>query len=165
VFPASRRGRRPKRKRNWRLIIAVLVGVASTLCASGSLVGYVLYDKATTPDRGTPTVAVYQYLNAYLGDRDDQRAAMFTCDGKPDIAAVKAARDDLISREKQYGITITVQVDGVFETSRSGKDAEVNAGIVLVAVIAGQSNRVVEHWDFDTRDTDGWRVCDGHEVT
>jgi hypothetical protein len=165
VFPVPRAGRPAKRKRNWRLTIAVLVGVVAAVCASGSVVGYVLYDKATTPDRGTPTVAVFQYLAAYLDDRDDQRAAEFTCDGKPDIAEVKAARDDLISREKQYGITISVEVDGVFETSRSGKDAEVNAGIVLLAVVAGQPNRVVEHWDFQTRDTGGWRVCDGHEVT
>ena len=158
--PTARR----RRPRNWRLIIAVMAGVLSPVCAAGSLAGYVWYDKATTPNRGSPAVVVVQYLNSYLGSRDSSRAALFACGGNPDLPAVRAARDDLTSRERQFGVSIDVAVDGVQETSRVDDRAQVSASLALTATVNGSSQRVVEQWSFQTENHDGWRVCDGHEV-
>ena len=158
--PTARR----RRPRNWRLIIAVMAGVLSPVCAAGSLAGYVWYDNATRPDLGTPIGAVRQYLNAYLGDRDTGRAAQFACGGNADIPNVKAARDDLVSREAQYDFSIHVSVDTIRVTSQTGQDAEVGAHINLTTEDQSGSRRVVEQWTFRTHDDGGWRVCDGHEV-
>ena len=162
--PASAPTAPRRRPRNWRLIIAVTAAALASLCAAGSLSTYIWYGKATKPNRGSPTVVVLQYLNAYLGSGDTGRAALFACGSNPDLPAVRAARDDLKSREQQYNVSIDVMVDGVRETSRSDDHAEVAASLALTTVINGSSQRVVEHWIFQTEDRDGWRVCDGHEV-
>jgi hypothetical protein len=141
-----------------------MAGVLSPVCAAGSLAGYVWYDNATRPDLGTPIGAVRQYLNAYLGDRDTGRAAQFACGGNADIPNVKAARDDLVSREAQYDFSIRVSVDTIRVTSQTGQDAEVGAHINLTTEDQSGSRRVVEQWTFRTHDDGGWRVCDGHEV-
>jgi hypothetical protein len=154
-----------RRPRNWRLLIAVVAGVLSTLCAGGSLTAYLVYNKATAPNRGSPAIVVLQYLNAYLGSRDSARAALFACEDNPDLPAVKAARDDLVSRERQFHVSIDVAVDGVQEASRSDDRAQVAASISLTTVVNGSSQRVVEQWVFQTESHGGWRVCDGREVT
>ena len=141
-----------------------MAGFLSPVCAAGSLAGYVWYDKATTPNRGSPAVVVVQYLNSYLGSRDSSRAALFACAGNPDLPAVRAARDDLTSRERQFGVSIDVAVDSVQETSRVDDHAQVTASIALTATVNGSPQRVVEQWSFQTENHDGWRVCDGHEV-
>jgi heme A synthase len=147
------------------LILAVAAALLSTLCAASSLTAYLWYDQATTPNRGSPAVVVLQYVNAYLGSRDSARAALFACGDNPELPAVKAARDDLKNRERQYGVSIDVAVDGVQETSRSDNHAQVAASIVLTTIVNGSSQRVIEQWIFQTEDHGGWRVCDGHEVT
>ena len=157
--------RAPRKPRNWRLIIAVTAAVLSTLCAGGSLTAYLWYDRSTAPDLGTPTGAVRQYLTAYLGDRDSNRAALFACGGKPDLPDVKAARGDLVSREKQYSVSIHASADTIRVTTQDSHDAEVSAHLVLTTVVNGSSQRAVEQWVFKVHDDDGWRVCDGHEVT
>jgi hypothetical protein len=153
-----------RRRRNWRLILAVFLGMLAPALASGSLIVYLLYDRATAPDLGTPTGAVRQYLDAYLGSRDNAQAAMFACGGNADLVNVKAARDDIVSREKQYGVSIRVSVQSVTVTSQSGHDADVGASITLTTAIEGTSQRAVEQWTFHAREDGGWRVCDGHEV-
>lgn len=161
LSPAS-----PSRQgRNWRLIVVAAAGVLATLCAGGSLTAYLWYDRATAPNRASPAVVVLEYLNAYLGARDSAHAALFACGNNPELPAVKAARDDLASRERQFGVSIDVSVDGVQETSRSADHASVAASIALTTVVNGSSQRVIEQWIFQTENHSGWRVCDGHEVT
>jgi hypothetical protein len=108
---------------------------------------------------------VRQYLNAYMSDRDPVRAAQFACGGNADIPAVKATRDDLVSREKQYSVSIHASVDTVLITNQNGRDADVSAHLVLTTAIQGSSQRAVEQWTFRLHDDGGWRVCDGHEVS
>lgn len=156
---------RRRRPRNWRLILAAVIGVLSVLSAGGALTAYVWYDKATAPDLGTPIGVVRQYLNAYLGDRDTARAAQFACGGNADIPNVKAARDDLVSREAQYNVSIRVSVDTIRVTGQTDQDADVGAHVVLTTVVQGDSERAVEQWTFHTHNDGGWRVCDGHEAS
>lgn len=153
-----------QRRRNWRLIVVIVAAALSTLCAGGSLTAYLWYDRSTAPDLGTPTSVVRQYLTAYLGDRDSGRAALFACGGKPDLPDVKAVREDLVSREKQYSVSIRASADTIRVTSQTSHDAEVSAHLVLTTVVQGSSQRAVEQWVFKVHDDDGWRVCDGHEV-
>jgi hypothetical protein len=162
--PGRSAARRRRRPRNWRLIFAITAAVLSPICAGGSLAGYIWYGNATKPDLGTPSSAVRQYLNAYLGDRDTAHAAQFACGGNADIPDVKAARDDLVSRETQYSFSIQVTVDTIRVTSQTGQDAEVGAHINLSTADENGSRRVVEQWTFRTHEDGGWRVCDGHEL-
>jgi hypothetical protein len=142
-----------------------MAGLLAALCASGSLVGYVWYDKATTPDRTTPALSVRQYGNAYLGERDDAHAAEFACADQSGLAEVKTFRDDLDARQKANNSTIYVNVDTVREVSRSGDTAHVAVVIVLLANVNGQQLRRVENWDFTAkRGRDGWRACAAHQV-
>ena len=154
-----------RRRRNWRLILVAFLGTMSFLAAGGSVTAYVAYSRATEPDRGGPAVVVLQYLNAYLGSHDDGQAALFACGGNPNLAQVKATRDDLTSREMQYGVTIAVTVDAVKETSRANDHAQVAATLALTTTVNTTSRRVIEQWVFQTENDGGWRVCDGHEVS
>ena len=163
--PASTPTQGPRRCRNWRLIIAVTAAALSTLCAGGSLAAYLWYDRSTAPDLGTPTIAVRQYVTAYLGDRDSSRAALFACGGNPDLPDVKAVREDLVSREKQYSVSIHASADTIRVTTQTSDDAEVSAHLVLATVVQGSSQRAVEQWVFKVHNDHGWRVCDGHEVS
>jgi hypothetical protein len=142
-----------------------MAGLLAALCASGSLVGYVWYDRSTTPDRSTPVLAVRQYGSAYLGQHDDMRAARFACPDQSGLVEVKRFRDDLDAREKTNNFTIYVNLDTVREVSRTGDSADVAVVIVLLANANGQQLRRVENWDFTAkRRRDGWRACAAHQV-
>ena len=54
-----------------------------------------LYNRATTPDRSAPDVVVDNYLRAFLVDRNDARADLFTCEGEADLAGVRGLRDEI----------------------------------------------------------------------
>jgi hypothetical protein len=77
---------------------------------------------------------------------------------------MRSAREDVVSRERQYGVSIHASTDTLRITSQSGREADVSAHIVLTAVIEGSSQRAVEQWTFHLHDDGGWRVCDGHEI-
>lgn len=153
----------PRRRRNWRLILAVAAALLSTLCAAGSLTAYLWYDQATAPDLSTPTVVVRQWVTAYLVEHDDSRASLLTC-SQTDLAEVKSLRDSLGDRQASYGIAIDVSLDTARELSREGQHATVRASIVLATDTGGTSLRRVESWDFDTTTDHGWRVCGAHKV-
>jgi hypothetical protein len=153
------------RRRGRKQLLLVALAVVALLCLGGAGAAFVFYDKATQPDRGTPVGVTLEYLRAYLVDRDDARAAQYQCSDTAGLKDVKAFRDDVDNREKTYNVTITTAIDGVFETARSGSTATTKADLVLRTTIQGQEQRAVEHWQFTTRDEDGWRVCEGHEVT
>ncbi len=46
-----------------RRAFVVVAALAVGLCLAGVVVGYTLYDKATTPDRSSPAVTLQQYLD------------------------------------------------------------------------------------------------------
>lgn len=155
----------PQRKRRGRQVLLVMAAVLALLCLGGAATAFLYYDRATTPDLGTPALVTREYLSAYLVDRDDAKAAPFRCGDASGLASVKGFRDDIDSRQKTYNVTITVSVESVIEASRSGTSAQVGADIVLLTTSDGSSLRRVQHWQFTTRDDGGWRVCEGHEVT
>lgn len=145
-------------RRRLRTVLTVVAGVVATLCLAGGVVGYVVYDRATTPDRSAPDVVVDNYLRAFLVDRNDVRASLFTCDGSTDVDQLRRLRDDLTAREQRFGATMSVTW-GALQIDRDGEHAEVRVDLTFSAQVDGirQSDR--QSWTFTTRRGDDWRVC------
>lgn len=152
------------RSRRVRVVLLVLTVVALVLCGGGAAVGYLLYDRATAPNLTSPAAVVREYIQTYLNDRNDTRAALLVCKSGSQLSEVRALRTDVASREKTYGLSISIGTDSVQESSRSGKTAHVAAEIVLSTIDNGTSLRRVQSWDFIAVNDSGWRVCGAHQV-
>ncbi|HEY2793051.1 MAG TPA: hypothetical protein VGJ28_11865 [Micromonosporaceae bacterium] len=141
------------------LWLAIAVGVVSLLCVAGLGVGYEYYNKSTAPNRSSPDVVVDNYLQAVLVNQSDSEAAQYVCQRPANASALKAFRNQFVSRETSLGgtATFTWQVGAV---RRSGRQASVDA-TVFVVTSGGSSlpGKSVHEWAFETVDQSGWRVC------
>ncbi|MFB9850996.1 hypothetical protein ACFFMR_11440 [Micromonospora andamanensis] len=153
VAPAPRQPRR-----RLRTALTVIAAVVAALCLTGGVVGYLVYDRATTPDRSTPAVVVDNYLRAYLVDRNDVRANLFACDGAAEFEMLRRLRNDLAAREERFSTTMWVSWES-FAVNQVDDNAEVRVDLTFSAVVDGirQSDR--QSWVFTTRLNDDWRVC------
>lgn len=140
--------------RRLHLSLAIVAGMIGLLCMGGIGMAYALYDKATAPDRSTPTVAVDSYLRALFIERDDVKARLYLCDS-PQMRAIEQLRDDLWSREKKYEVTITVHWEKLVEHVDNGS-AVVTAEISMTV---GDEAMEFQSWTFQAQQKDGWRVC------
>ncbi|SBT48977.1 hypothetical protein [Micromonospora auratinigra] len=147
---------RPRRR--LRTVLAVVAGVLALLCGSGAVVGFVLYDRATAPDRSAPDVVVASFIQAFLDDRNDAKAEEFTCQNGGDLAGLRTFRDDLVAREERFGAKISVSWENI-RIQQQGDVAKVQVDLVLSAFVDGVSQSDRQGWDFETRQNDGWRVC------
>ncbi len=152
---------RPRRR--LRTVLTVVAGVLALLCGTGTVVGFVLYDRATAPDRSAPDVVVDNYLRAFLVDRNDTKAQEFTCEGTTNLDGLRALRDDLVAREKGFDTTISVSW-GPLGAQQSGDVAVVEVDLVISAFVDGISQSDRQGWRFETRRVDGWRVCSAQPV-
>ncbi|GIJ34126.1 hypothetical protein [Micromonospora sediminimaris] len=153
VAPAPRQPRR-----RLRTVLTVVAGVVAVLCLTGGVVGYFVYDRATTLDRSTPAVVVDNYLRAYLVDRNDARSRLFSCEGVSEFETLRRLRDDLAAREERFGTTMWVSWER-FQVDRIDGSAEVRVDLTFAAQVDGirQSDR--QSWTFTTRLGEDWRVC------
>lgn len=135
--------------------------MAVLLCL-GALGAAYLYDDATKPDRSVPDVVVYNYLRAYLVDRDDARAEQYVCRESPDLAEVRALRDDIQAREQRYSVRIVVSWSSL-QVEPAGEGRTVTTE--LRRTIADGSGRAQDRWRFEVVDRDGWRVCAAHRLS
>jgi len=147
------------RKSRLRLVLALVSGVVALLCLSGVAVAYVLYDKATAPDRSAPDVVVDNYLRAFLVDRDDVRAGQYACTDNSALAELRNLRTDLQEREKRFETTFRVSW-GSLDVRRDGNSAEVRVNLTISAVVDQISQSDRQPWRFVTRLADDWRVCE-----
>jgi hypothetical protein len=147
---------RPKRR--LRTVLAVVAGVLALVCAGGAVVGFVLYDRATAPDRSAPDVVVDNYLRALLVDRNDTKAQEFACPDRTDVGDLRALRDDLVAREKRFDTAISVSW-GALNAQQSGDVAVVEVDLIISAHVDGISQSDRQGWRFETRRSDGWGVC------
>ncbi|GAB3177092.1 hypothetical protein FHX75_121487 [Micromonospora palomenae] len=144
--------------RRTRTVLTVVAGVLALLCVSGAVIGYVLYDRATAPDRSAPDVVVVNYLQAVLVARDDSKANLFTCGGP--LPAVDEFRDRMAAREQQLDTVFSVNIENVAVTKTGDKSAVVNAVIRRSATIDGVQQSLTDTWRFEVADQqEGWRVC------
>ncbi|MER5457830.1 hypothetical protein ABT008_23935 [Micromonospora sp. NPDC002389] len=138
----------------------VITGAVATLCLAGGITGFVMYDRATTPDRGTPTVVVDSYLRAFLIDENQARADLFTCEGNTDLEQLSQLRSDLEAREQQFGTTMSITWGSV-SAQRDGDRAQVRVELLFSARIDDIRQYDRQPWIFTTQLDEEWRVCSG----
>jgi len=152
----------PRRQR-LRTILTVTAAVLTALVLGGIVGGYVLYDRATTPDRSAPEVVVDNYLRAFLVDRNDTLADLFVCAEGISVVELRALRDDLVARESRFAVPISVSW-GNFVIRREGDEAVVELELVISAYVDGGSYSERQPWRLTTRLGEDWRVCAGARV-
>ncbi|MEH0934401.1 hypothetical protein [Micromonospora psammae] len=154
---------RPRRRT--RTVLSVVAGVLALLCVSGAVIGYVLYDRATTPDRSAPDVVVDNYLREFLVNRNDTRADQLTCDNPVGLGAVVALREEIKQREANFNVVVRVTW-GPLVREQTSKGEAVSTTLTIAGSSDGQprSSRR-EDWVFEVVDgSDGWQVCAGREA-
>ncbi|MFG3708419.1 hypothetical protein ACGF7U_27290 [Micromonospora sp. NPDC047670] len=152
---------RPKRRT--RTVLTVVASVLAALCLGGVAAGFVLYNRAAAPDRSAPDVVVDNYLRAFLVDRNDTRADLYTCQGTGELGQLRALRDDLVAREKRFATTFTISW-GSLQVEEQGNSAEVQVNLMISAYVDGISQSDRQPWRFTTRLDDDWRVCAGSRL-
>jgi hypothetical protein len=148
----------PKRSRA-RLWVAVIGGIVALLCLGGAGVVALLYNDATKIDRAAPDQVTSSFLRAYLLDRDDKEASLYTCK-QPELDNLAALRSDMVSREKNFGTTVSANWESlkVTDTPQNGKSAAVDLAI-SGSKNGQQVSSHTESWTFGLVDQSGWRVC------
>jgi hypothetical protein len=172
VVPAQRIGpmapapavARPKPpRRNLRPILAVLGGMLALLLLGGIGIAYVVYDRATAPDRSAPDVVVDNFLRAYFVERDESKALLFACSDTSQLREISAFREDLESRERRFNTSFTVTWGSLTPVERADS-VDVLVDLRLFTVVDGFEQSDVQSWRFETRDQEGWRVCGAGRV-
>ncbi|RKN30992.1 Rv0361 family membrane protein [Micromonospora musae] len=159
VAPAPERPRRPL-----RTVLTVVAGVLALLCVGAAITGYVLYDRATTPDRSAPDVVVASYIQAFLNERDDIKTEQFVCRDGSDLDAARSLRRELEQREADFDVVVRVRWGPL--TQLKEEDGE---SITTTLTISGSANGQSrssrrEDWRFHVVDEDGWRVCGAQKL-
>ncbi|MER7168644.1 hypothetical protein ABT336_21570 [Micromonospora sp. NPDC000207] len=143
------------------VVVTLVVGLLAVLAVAGTAAGYLLYDRATAPDRSAPDVVVDNYLRAFLVDRDDTKASFFTCDEQgAELTQLTALRNDLQLREERLAVKIVVSW-GRLKYVQSDNRAEVEVDLLFSAFVDGVSQNDRQSWRFSTRLDDVWQVCSG----
>ena len=135
-------------------------GVMALLCLGGAAVAYVLYDNYTAPDQSAPDVVVDNYLRAFLVDRNDVRADIFTCEDAS-LDPVRQLRAEAEGREKQFNVTVRITWGPLTRAkTQTGETVSTSLTIAGFSAADGQprSSRH-ELWTFELIDQDGWRIC------
>ncbi|MET7669216.1 hypothetical protein [Micromonospora luteifusca] len=145
-------------RRRMRTVLTVVAGVLAVLCLGGLIAGYVLYNRAAAPDRSAPDVVVDNYLRAFLVDRNDARANLFTCERGSQLEALRSLRTDLLARESRFGVAIAVSW-GSLNVRKQDDTAAVEVTLIISARVDGMNQSDRQPWRFDTQLADGWRVC------
>ncbi|MFC7550305.1 hypothetical protein [Plantactinospora sp. GCM10030261] len=134
--------------------------LAALLLGTGGL--FVLYDRATAPDRSTPDVAVYGFLQAHFVDRNDTLAQQLVC-RSPSLAQFHDLRADLVERESRFGTSIDVSW-GSMAIEMQGSEARVRLELILSAVVNGSSQSERQSWMIQARNEGGWRICQAERL-
>ncbi|MEU4214469.1 hypothetical protein [Actinoplanes sp. NPDC026623] len=159
--PVPARPQGKPRNRRLRLLLALGTGIVALLCLGGIGVFVSSYDEATKIERSKPDTVVDQFLRAYLVNRDDHEAELFTCKNGLNLTRIEAFRTDLQSRESRFSASIQVVWEGL-TVSTSGTRGTVD--VDLTRTFADDSEQLTTPWQFSVVDEDGWRVCDAAEV-
>jgi hypothetical protein len=156
VAPPARTA--PKRHRA-RLWVALIGGVLALLCLGGAGVVALLYNNATKIDRASPDQVASSFLRAYLIDRDDKEASLYTCK-QPQLAEISALRSDMVGREQNYRTSVTASWESLTVTDA---DQHAKTAAVDLTIIGSKNGQQVsshtESWTFGLVDQSGWRVC------
>jgi hypothetical protein len=157
--------RPPKRGLGVRKTLLIVVAVAALgLCLGGSITAYVLYDKATQPDRSTPEGVLEQYVDAKFSSRDDIRAKLFECSSS-DLADVEAALTAVKERESRFSIKVTVKPVS-YDVDVRDKEANVRVTLkVLVPENDGRETVSLQEWRFSLKHDRSWLICNAKQLS
>jgi hypothetical protein len=136
-------------------------GIMALLCLGGIGVFISFYDEATKIERSKPDAVVDQFLRAYLVNRDDDEAELFTCKQGLDLTRLDAFRTDIQSREQRFTIGIRVDWTSLTVSSEGGRTT---VSTDIRRIISDGSERTTDRWQFAMIDDDGWRVCNAAPV-
>ncbi|MGY3517500.1 hypothetical protein ACVMYR_14440 [Micromonospora sp. PTRAS2] len=134
-----------------------MAGVLGLLLVGGGITAFVLYDRATRPDRSAPDVVVVNYLQALLVKREQSRAVLFSCGDR--LPEIEAFRDQMMAKERELGVSISVNIENVRVERSGSSSATVHAVIRRSAQVDGVQQSLTDDWRFDLSDREGWRVC------
>ncbi|MEU5906297.1 hypothetical protein ABZ780_18225 [Micromonospora sp. NPDC047467] len=151
-------------RRRLRTVLTVVGGVLALLGMGAAITGFVWYNRAAAPDRSAPDVVVDNYLRAFLVDRNDARADLFTCEGGAQLEPLRSLRADLIAREQDLDVTILVSW-GDLEIKRQGNAASVVTVLRRSATVDGIQQSLTDTWQFEVQKLEDWRVCAGTKVS
>jgi hypothetical protein len=157
--------RRTRAGSPWPLRFAIFVGVISVLCVGGLGVGYHYYNKATAPNRSTPDVALANYIQAYLIQRNDSDAAQFECGSTNSLVPLENFRTALELKERQIGAAIGIAWQEHAVTSQSSTSVAVDVTLTESATVNDVTQTLPSEWLFAVVRADGWRVCGAMETT
>ncbi|MGI5179293.1 hypothetical protein ACQEVZ_23465 [Dactylosporangium sp. CA-152071] len=154
----------PKRGLGLRKTLLLVIAVAAAgLCLGGSITAYILYDKATTPDRSTPEGVLEQYIEAKFSSRDNIRAKLFECP-TASLKEVDAALAAVKEREAKFAIRITVK-PARFDVNAVGTQAEVRATLnVFVPESDGRETVSLQEWRFLLEKSRSWLICSAEQL-
>jgi hypothetical protein len=147
------------RRRRLRLVLALVGGALAVLCLGGGGIAYVLYDRATAPDRSNPEVTVTNYLQAMLMQRDHTRAGLYACDNASNLTSVDALLTEIVDQERRLGVGISVNIENVRLDQSAGSSASVVADIRRSATVDRVLQSISDTWRFQVVKSNGWRVC------
>lgn len=137
--------------------LAILGAVIAAVCVSGLFIGYHAYDNATKPDRSAPEKALNNYLQAFLDDRDDAKAAQYACADRSGLAAFKTFRDTVVSRAESTGASVSF--DWILAVHRGSDRSDVTADLQSIAATDGSVATSHSTWDFVVVHGSDWRIC------
>jgi hypothetical protein len=141
-------------------------GILALLCLGGIGVFISFYDEATKIERSAPDAVVDQFLQAYMVERDDQGASLFTCKEGLDLSAISALRTELVEREKKFDVTVNVSWSTLTVSGTEEGRRVVSTDLVIAGSSGGTAlSSRTETWSFALVDADGWRVCNAAKVS
>ncbi|MEV0327573.1 hypothetical protein AB0H63_14180 [Micromonospora echinospora] len=152
-------------RRRLRTVLTVAGVVLTVLCLSGAVTVYILYSRASAPDRSAPDVVVDNYLRAFLVDRNDARADLFTCGRGEDLGDLRDLRSEIERREAEFEVVVRVTWGALTQTRADGAE-NVSTTLTVASFSDGapRSSRR-ESWQFAVIDEEGdWRVCGAAKV-
>lgn len=154
------------RSRRARLVLALTAGVVGLLCLGGAGIFFVLYDDATEIKRTAPDVVTDGFLIAYLVNRDDQQAGLYTC-SSPDLTAISALRGEMVGREQKFDVSVSVSWGALTRSSAGVQQEDVSTQLTISSASRGKLNSSRnEEWVFRTIEADGaWRVCGANKTS
>jgi hypothetical protein len=141
-------------------------GILLLLCLGGVGVVVALYDGATKIDRSAPDTVADSFLIAYLVNRDDKQAALFTCD-QPDLTEVAALRAEIVDREKTRNVSVSVSWGALLRAPAGAGQEDVTTKLTISGSSDGRTlSSRDEEWRLRVVDDDGsWRVCEATKAT
>ncbi|MEV0901223.1 hypothetical protein [Actinoplanes sp. NPDC049802] len=161
--PERPRGRLQSRRA--RLWLALGGGIMALLCLGGVGVVFVLFNDATEINRSEPDIVADAFLIAYLVNRDDQQAVLYTCDS-PDLQAIKGLRDEIVRREAEFKVSVSVSWGALYRAPTGQGQEDVSTQLTISSAANGKMNSSRnEDWVLKLQEQSGsWRVCGAAEA-